>query len=134
MSFNRIMYDNCAYNSNIKQSKAPNNYMLYPGKYYNNKQCRNELGLVGGSGVSLFPGNLVDLESDLRGQSRALSGCPEKQYQPRCNYCRGCTSGLPCGCIDCQEEMENLPSCQMVDYKAVAMPDKGKTYYCAQPY
>ena len=134
MSFSRNIYDSCSYEYALKQSEAPNNYMLYPGKYYNKKECRDELGLVGGSGVSLYPGNLVDLESDLRGQSRALSHCPKNQYKPRCSSCRNCTDGLPCGCINCQEKMNNLPSCQMVDYKAVAMPDKQKTYYCNQPY
>ena len=41
------------------------NYALYDGKYYNSSKCRMELGLVGGNNVSLYSGNLVDLESNL---------------------------------------------------------------------
>ena len=77
MSSNRLIYDNCAYNKKIQESTSPLNYTLYPGKFENTSKCRIELGSVGGNGVSLFSGNLVDLESDLRNQSRPASLCPK---------------------------------------------------------
>ena len=86
MSSNRLIYDNCAYNKKIQESTSPLNYTLYPGKFENSSKCRIELGSVGGNGVSLFSGNLVDLESDLRNQSRPASLCPKYHYQPINKY------------------------------------------------
>jgi hypothetical protein len=59
-------------------------YTLIPQKYYHPNVARNALGLVGGNEVSLVSGNLVDLESDLRGVTRDISRCPAKKYAPSC--------------------------------------------------
>ena len=61
MSSNRLIYDECAYKKSLQQSTDPLEYSLYTGKYENTAKCRIELGSVGGNGVSLFNGNLVDL-------------------------------------------------------------------------
>ena len=82
MSSNRLSYDECAYKTNLKQSTDPLEYMMYQGKYNNDSKCRFEFGLLGGNGVSIYSGNLVDLESDLRGQTRVLSDCPDKMFNP----------------------------------------------------
>tara|TARA_B100001248_G_C27384430_1_gene458837 strand:- start:1281 stop:1688 length:408 start_codon:yes stop_codon:yes gene_type:complete len=134
MSFNRNLYDDCAFKKRITESKSPGNYMLFPGKFYNQNQARISKGIVAGNEVSLTKNNLVDLESDLRGQTRILSDCPSKKYQPRCNWCRNCDEGLPCGCIDCQEELIDLQTKDMFHYNDVAMPDKIPSYKCPQPY
>ena len=117
MSSSRSFYDNCAYVQKTKQSESVGDYMMYPGKYYSDNACRNELGLVGGNDVSLFKGNMVDLESDLRGITRDLSLCSASKYKPQCNRCSKCTDGgLPCGCIACtKQNLAPLPSCQMMD-------------------
>ena len=116
MSSNRLMYDTCAYKKRLDESVGPLNYTLYPGKYENCSKCRLELGTVGGNNVSLFSGNLVDLESDLRGQTRNASNCPSKHYQPPCDSCPGNTSGIPCDKPNCRPPMVHQPSCQMVRY------------------
>ena len=59
-------------------------YTMIPQKYYHPNAGRNALGLVGGNEVSLASGNLVDLESDLRGITRDLSHAPSKKYHPTC--------------------------------------------------
>lgn len=82
MSSNHLCYDKCAYEKKLKQSTAPLDYNLYTGKFENTSKCRIEFGTVGGNGVSLFSGNLVDLESDLRGQTRMNSQCPSTKYNP----------------------------------------------------
>ena len=51
-------------------------------KYENCNKCRNEFGLLGGANVSHIKGNLVDLENDLRGQTRPNTRCPDKKYKP----------------------------------------------------
>lgn len=46
------------------------------------KATRHVLGLVGGNEVSQIAGNRPDLESDLRGLTRPLTNCPEREWQP----------------------------------------------------
>ena len=41
MSYNRLIYDNCAYTAEIKESTSPLEYFLYKGKYENTKACPN---------------------------------------------------------------------------------------------
>jgi hypothetical protein len=59
-------------------------YTQIPQKYYHPNASRNALGLVGGNEVSQASGNLVDIESDLRGTTRDLSDAPARKYQPSC--------------------------------------------------
>ena len=73
MSSNRLIYDSCAYKHDLVQSVGPLEYMLNPIKFENANKCRMELGLLGGTAVSHVKGNLVDLETDLRGQTRRTS-------------------------------------------------------------
>jgi hypothetical protein len=130
MSSNRLIYDTCAYKKSLDESVSPLNYTLYPGKYENCSKCRVEFGIVGGNNVSLFSGNLVDLESDLRGQTRVASLCPSKHYQPNCNKLSGNASGIPCGDLESQPKSNNLPGCQMFRYKPTVPTPKQKIYKC----
>lgn len=109
MSSNRLSYDACAYQKSLQQSTSPLDYMLYTGKYENSAKCRIEFGVVGGNGVSLFSGNLVDLESDLRGQTRNASLCPSTMYNPHNNQ---------------NSKMLHQPSCQMQYYPKVPISEK----------
>lgn len=59
-------------------------YTQIPQKYFHPNPSRNALGLVGGNEVSLPSGNLVDIESDLRGTTRDLSLVPSRKYRPSC--------------------------------------------------
>ena len=77
MSSNRLMYDTCEYKTRIGESVGPLEYMLNPIRYENCNKCRMELGTVGGTNVSHIKGNLVDLETDLRGQTRRHTKCPQ---------------------------------------------------------
>jgi hypothetical protein len=106
MSSNRLVYDECAYKAKMNVSQGPMQYALYSGKYENSAKCRIEFGTVGGNGVSLYSGNLVDLESDLRGQTRLASLCPSKQYHP---------SNQPV-------KLNHQPSCQIQYFPQVPMP------------
>jgi len=115
MSSNRLSYDNCAYQKSLQQSTGPLEYAMYTGKYENCAKCRIEFGVVGGNGVSLFSGNLVDLESDLRGQTRMASLCPKTMYNPN--------------------EQKPVPlvhqaSCQMQYYPKTPMPQQVKPTGC----
>ena len=63
MSSNRLIYDTCAYETELSQSVDQLSYILDPTKYYRCNPCRMELGIVGGTNVSHVKGNLVDLEN-----------------------------------------------------------------------
>ena len=132
MSSNRLMYDTCAYKKLLDQSTGPFSYSMYTGKYENCAKCRIELGQIGGNGVSIFSGNLVDLESNLRGQTRLASLCPIKKYQPICNKPNPNNDGLPCDPSN-QVNLVNQPSCQMVRYKPVPMAPEFRPTGCPQP-
>lgn len=127
--------DMCATKKYLDQSTGGFKYMMFPGKYSNCSKCRLELGSGASAGnqVSLYQGNLVDLESDLRGQTRPASLCPMEKYQPRCKTCKNCAAGLPCGCLECQEQMINQPSCQMVRYPPTVQPPAFKMQSCDYP-
>lgn len=69
MSFNHLNVDPCTYAKTLSMNADALGYMLDMNKFEHQQKCRHELGLVGGTAVSHSKGNLVDLESDLRGQT-----------------------------------------------------------------
>ena len=120
MSLNRLIYDDCAYSKRLKESTGPLNYLLNPQKYENCHKCRVELGLFGGTNVSIGAGNLVDAESDLSGRTRLLSQCPTKKYAPKCSDPNNkCTydTGIPFDCDACQPQKRHLRPCSLFQYK-----------------
>lgn len=115
-------------------------YTQIPSKFEHPEKCRNALGLVGGSEVSNISGNLVDLESDLLGITRAQSKCIARQYAP------ACALGAD-GCPDVPASFSfkdkatgevrmvntkprNLPTCQMNTLPGVSAPQPLKTQTC----
>ena len=131
MSYNRLRYDQCAYKKELDQSVGPLAYMLYPGRYENCSKCRHEFGLLGGTAVSHIKGNLVDLETDLRGQTRRTTKCPSKLYQNPCpkgniNNCQPGNINIMADpsqtARQIETEMLHLPSCQMIRYRPTPIP------------
>jgi hypothetical protein len=115
-----------------QQSRDMFSYTQTPVKFENPSKCRNALGLVGGTEVSNISGNMVDLESELMGITRAQTKCVSQQYQPAC----------PLGGPDCPDtpppirladkstgqkytintSLRHLPTCQMNTYPGVPAP------------
>lgn len=58
-----------------------NNYMLDENRYENKNKCRVEFGILGGSAVSHTKSNIVDIENDLLGITRASSKCADNLYK-----------------------------------------------------
>jgi hypothetical protein len=77
----------------VIHSKIAGGYTQIPQKFYHPNAGRNALGLVGGNDVSLIAGNMVDLESELKGITRDLSNTPSQMYHPSCAL----GSSLPAG-------------------------------------
>lgn len=118
MSFNHLNVDPCTYAKTLSMNANALGYMLDANKFEHQQKCRHELGLVGGTAVSHSKGNLVDLESDLRGQTRLLSRCSTQQWMP-----------VPKGGLIVNDKTEpidtqqrHLPACQMIRYRSVALP------------
>jgi hypothetical protein len=84
MSFCQLKYDTCAYKQYLAESIGTLAYVLDDSRYNHRNPSRIEHGIVGGNDVSIIKGNLVDLESDLKGQTRLASKCPSLYYQNPC--------------------------------------------------
>ena len=80
MSFNRLMYDECACKQKTSDSTTPMEYQLYKGKFENCNKCATE-GAVPRDTISY--GELVSIESELRNQHRATSICPTNKHNPK---------------------------------------------------
>ena len=143
MSSNRLMYDSCAYQTTVNESVGPLEYMLNPIRYENENKCRMELGVIGGTNVSHIKGNLVDLETELKGITRKASNCPFNKYQSPCatgdlTNCPPQNITIPTS--ECGQnrtlntEMLHLPSCQMIRYKPTPLPDPMVVNNCGKPF
>lgn len=118
MSFNRMSYDSCTYMKDLKENVSILTYLLSPFRYEHQDKCRHRLGIVGGTAVSHVQGNLVDLESDLRGQTRFLTKCTKNAAKPLSEgdiIYNDKTDPIP-------TEKKHLPACQFISYKEVPLP------------
>jgi len=131
MSWNRLSSDTCSYRNELAQSVGSLGWVLDSSRFENNSKCRMAHGIVGGNDVSIIKGNMVDLESDLKGVTRLSSKCPTLQYmnpcpqgsmnacQPRQVVIRGNPSNVG-RVVDTQPL--HLKECQMFRYTPVPVP------------
>lgn len=139
MSFNRLTYDTCAYKHSLAESVGTLSWVLDPSRFENCNKCRIEFGTVGGTNVSHIKGNLVDLETELRGTTRLQSKCPTLKYQ------NPCPSGEMTTCQPDEIvikanpsnsgkilnlEHVHLGSCQLAKYKPTILPEKMEPVKC----
>lgn len=85
-SSNRTKYDSCQYSKDLVESTAPLGYNLYLGARENCNKCHDS-----DSGYFLKY-QLVDIESELRNQTRPLSNCDQFKYNPKCSKSGLCIS------------------------------------------
>ena len=123
MSFNKTAYDTCTYSRHLKESVSILGYQLSPFRYEHADKCRHELGLIGGTSVSHVKGNLVDLESDMRGQTRLVTKCISKQWHPLKPGEPITNDKTP----PIDTKRIHIKGCQMLSYKEVPIP-KGVNY------
>ena len=118
MSFNHLSDEHCTYERRLRESVTILDYVLSPYRFEHNEKCRHTLGLVGGVAVSHIQGNLVDLESDLRGQTRLNTKCVDHQHKPveqGRKIFNDKTEPIDTTAV-------HLPACQMISYKSVPLP------------
>ena len=75
MSFTRSRYDVCDYDRTNANNVTTLSYVMDPTRNERADKCRPDVGLIAGSTTSRVHGNLVDLESELRGITRIMSKC-----------------------------------------------------------
>jgi hypothetical protein len=126
MSFNRLAYDHCRYSRELNENTNVLKYIINENRYEHPNKCRHELGVLGGATVSQVRGNVVDLESELRGITRNLSMCAVSQAKP--------LDEQPIILNDKTKPIDtrkaHLPSCQMIDYPAVPLPGAQRFNSC----
>jgi hypothetical protein len=115
-----------------EKKENPQHYDDLTSQYVNPRPQRHILGIVGGNEVSLIKGNMVDLESDLRGINIPNTFAPWRQYQPpqqKKEIIRDNTKiSLT---IDIQKA--HLPAYQMMGYPAVVAPYPIVNEVCVKP-
>jgi hypothetical protein len=118
--------------SHWEKKETPQHYDDLTSQYVNPRPQRHILGIVGGNEVSLIKGNMVDLESDLRGINIPNTFAPWRQYQPpqqKKEIVRDNTKiSLT---IDIQKA--HLPAYQMMGYPAVVAPYPIVNEVCVKP-
>jgi hypothetical protein len=118
--------------SHWEKEENPQHYDDLTSQYVNPRPQRHIVGIVGGNEASLIKGNMVDLESDLRGITIPITFAPWRQYQPpqqkkeiiRDNVKTTLT-------IDIQKA--HLPAYQMIGYPAVVAPYPMINQVCVKP-
>jgi hypothetical protein len=115
-----------------EKKENPQHYDDLTSQFVSPNPQRHILGIVGGNEVSLIKGNMVDLESDLRGITIPITFAPWREYQPpqqKKEIIRENTkSNLV---IDIQKA--HLPAYQMIGYPAVVAPYPIINEVCVKP-
>jgi hypothetical protein len=115
-----------------EKKENPQHYDDLTSQFVSPNPQRHILGIVGGNEVSLIKGNMVDLESDLKGITIPITFAPWREYQPpqqKKEIIRENTkSNLV---IDIQKA--HLPAYQMIGYPAVVAPYPIINEVCVKP-
>ena len=101
--------------------------------FVHKKAAANMLGVVGGNDVSLIKGNMVDLESDLRGLNLPNTFCPERKYQaPSQKEQKIVRDNVKTRQV-IDVTPQHLPQIQMWAYPVVAGPEPLTVEQCGRP-
>jgi hypothetical protein len=121
-TFNRLKYDNCAYQKTLYESTSPSLYRLYEGNFENKDKCVND------NNNFWRPFDLVDIETELKGLYRPGTKCPQFKYSPACTKSSTCTStfdkSVPIVLAHevCPIVTNNIPKIKNVGYEIVNKP------------
>lgn len=114
-SFANLNYDKCALEKKEEENKNHFNWMVDPNYGQSNKSCFIASSPYSHTPAHFVPSKVIDIESNLRGQTLSLSRCPSQKYNPlaNCTECEKCNEGLPCGCEHCiKNKQDTLKECE----------------------
>jgi hypothetical protein len=81
-SFTRGTYDECATQKQIQQSQSPFTYTTDPTIKESQMSCFAATSPLQHNPFKSIPAKHIDIESDLRLQTRPLTKCPEHKFNP----------------------------------------------------
>lgn len=114
-------------------AENPQGYDLMWQTQTHSAPTRHMLGVVGGNEVSVIKGNLVDLESDLRGITRVNTFCPWRGYQPPAADQTTINRQTIKGSVSIDTSKAHLKPGQMWAYPAVKAPEPIVKETCGKP-
>jgi len=117
----------------FENSENPQTYAENVWTKVHKEPARHMLGLVGGNEVSLPEGNMVDVESDLRGLNFPLTYSPGRQYQPQPLKQSIINRKSTKGSVKIDVTPRHLPAIQMWSYAATFAPVPMKVTQCGRP-
>ena len=132
MSFNNLKYDNCAYKNQLNTDISLYQYYMDNNKYVNCNKCRMVKGIVAGNDVSIVQGDMILLESDLRGTTRKASKCPLTEYAPSCENSINIHQTITQTGGSINTNLLHLPECQMISYQPISVPNFKIDNQCPQ--
>lgn len=119
--------------SHWEKSENPQHYDDLTSQYVHPTPKRHVLGIVGGNEVSLIKGNMVDLESDLRGINIPNTFAPWRQYQPPQKGEKQIVRNNLKENLKIDIQKNHLPVYQMMAYPAVIAPLPIVNQVCVKP-
>ena len=120
--------------SHWEKQENPQHYNELSAKHSHPTPHRHMLGLVGGNEASLIKGNMVDLESDLRGINLPITFNQARQYQrPESNQKEIVRDNTKISGLKIDVQPVHLPACQMMAYPAVMAPAPLINEVCMRP-
>jgi hypothetical protein len=117
----------------FEKSENPQRYSEDVWTQVHKEPSRHMLGLVGGNAVSLPKGNMVDVESDLRGLNYPLTYSPARQYQPPPVEQSVINRKSTKGSVSINVQPRHLPAIQMWPYAATFAPVPMNVKQCGRP-
>jgi hypothetical protein len=115
-----------------EKKEDPQHYDYLTSQFVNPTPQRHLLGMVAGNNVSLIKGNMVDLESDLRGINIPNTFAPWRQYQPPSQDQEIVRNNTKIS-LKIDTKKEYLPTYQMWAYPSVAAPLPITNEVCMRP-
>ena len=116
-----------------EQKEDPQRYTYFVTEYVSPKPKRHILGIVGGNEVSVAEGNVVDVESDLKGINIPNTFAPWRQYQPPPKNQKEIKRDNLKIKLDINVTPMNLPTYQMWAYPGMPTPLVMKNEVCKNP-
>ena len=116
-----------------EKKEDPQHYDYLTSQFVNDAPKRHILGIVGGNEASLIKGNMVDLESDLRGINIPNTFAPWRQYQPPQRGDKEIVRSNVKGTVAINVEKQHLPTYQMMAYPSVIAPLPMENEVCMKP-
>jgi len=116
-SFTNSLYDECNLEKKHQESTSAFDWIT-DSVYEHKDSCHVGVSPFMHNQFRSIPSNAIEIENDLRNQTRLLSRCPGTRFDPtkleNCKDCKNCNQGLPCGCSHCQDtkQLFKLADCK----------------------